>query len=137
REGRQTNGGRGRADAREIPQELVEAGADEAERSYRYSLRDARRQSHVPEGSSNNDPHPERVVPAGRPQSAKVHEHLSGEGRRLPEGHAADLPFGEIPDAFEDWRVEAVRKTRRQGDRAPHQTYQTHKSHASNGKRKI
>ena len=55
----------------------------------------------VSEGAPDHGAGAEHLVPADRPQSAEVRaEHLRGEGRGLPEGHAAHLPLEKASDAY-------------------------------------
>ena len=85
---------------RALPEELREARADHAGGGRRLLVQPPHPELRVPARAPRDGAGAEHVVPDHRPQPPDVRaEHLPGEGRGLPPGHASDPPVGEVPVA--------------------------------------
>ena len=81
-DGRLPATGARRRDARQVPQQLREAGAVHARQADRGEVHAAGRLPHVPHRPPDHGAGAEQLVPAGGPQPADVRRHL--HGRRRP-----------------------------------------------------
>ena len=77
------------AAARQVPEELRNPRAVRTRQGRVDRLHDARREPRLPARPPGDDPGPEHVVPAHRPEPADLRGHPDGDGRELPGGNAA------------------------------------------------
>ncbi len=92
-DGRLPAHGRGGRLPRPLPREPRDTRADRRRRAAAVRVRAADGEPRLPARPPDRGAGPVELVPALRPQPADLRpEHLRGEARRLPEGHAAHLP---------------------------------------------
>ena len=90
-----------RRDARQVSQQPGETRAVRAQPADARQLHAPGRRPHVPDRPQDHGPGPEHLVPADRPQPAKIRRYLQRDRGRLSESHPARLPQGEMPSHLE------------------------------------